>query len=68
MVKLDDSYKLVDALEPLGVPSLLACEEVKIEGPVRFGESVVLKGSVSFSAEDGEPKAIPGGVYSDGSF
>ena len=68
VVKLDDSYKLVDALEPLGVPSLLACEEVKIEGPVRFGESVVLKGSVSFSAEDGEPKAIPGGVYSDGSF
>lgn len=68
VVKLDDSYKLVDALEPLGVPSLVACEEVKIEGPVRFGEGVVLKGTVSFSAADGKPKNIRAGVYADGDF
>ncbi len=68
VVKLDDAYKLVDALEPLGVPSLAACDEVKIEGPMTFASGVVLRGKVSFSARAGEPKTVAPGVYADGDF
>lgn len=65
VVKLDDSYKLVDAIESLGVPSLAACEEVKIDGPVRFAEGVVLQGKVAFSAPAGELKTVSAGSYAD---
>ena len=65
VVKLDDSYKLVDAIESLGVPSLAGCEEVKIDGPVRFAEGVILKGKVAFSAPAGEVRTVPAGSYAD---
>jgi len=68
VVKLDDSYKLVDALDPLGVPSLAACDEVKVEGPVRFEDGVVLKGKVAFTAPAGAAKPVAAGTYVDGEF
>ncbi len=68
VVKLDDSYKLVDAIGVLGAPSLEACEELKIEGPLRFADGVVLKGKVAFSASGSDPKTVLAGIYEDGEF
>jgi UTP--glucose-1-phosphate uridylyltransferase len=68
VVNLDDSYKLVDAIENLGTPCLAGCEEVKVDGPVVFEEGVVLKGRVAFKAGDGAPKSVAAGVYEDGEF
>jgi UTP--glucose-1-phosphate uridylyltransferase/phosphoglucomutase len=68
VVKLDDSYKLVDAIESLGVPSLAACDEVKVEGPLRFADGVVLKGRVAFSSPAGDLRTVPAGTYVDGVF
>lgn len=68
VVKLDDSYKLVDAIESLGVPSLAACDEVKVEGPLRFADGVVLKGRVAFSSPAGDFRTVPAGTYVDGVF
>ena len=68
VVKLDDSYKLVDAIESLGVPSLAGCDEVRIDGPLRFAEGVVLRGKVAFSSPPGEPRTVPAGTYVDGEF
>ena len=68
VVKLDDSYKLVDAIESLGVPSLAACEELRVDGPLRFGDGVVLHGKVAFIAPAGAVGTVPAGVYQDGEF
>jgi hypothetical protein len=65
VVKLDDSYKLVDAIESLGTPSLAECDEVRIDGPLRFGDGVVLKGNVAFSSPAGEIKTVAPGTYVD---
>merc|ERR1712048_1203028 len=38
-IKLDDMYKFVDSLDtmiPNGVPSLIGCNSLKIEGPIEF--------------------------------
>ena len=66
VVKLDDSYKMVDAIETLGTPSLAACQEVSIAGPLSFADGVVLKGKVAFTAT--APRVIPAGTYQDGEF
>lgn len=68
VVKLDDSYKLVDALESLGAPSLAACDELQVDGPLRFSDGVVLRGKVAFSAPAGAVRPVPAGVYEDGEF
>ena len=68
VVKLDDSYKLVDAIESLGVPSLAACDEVGINGPLRFADGVVLQGKVAFCSSAGEIKTVAPGTYVDGEF
>ncbi len=66
VVKLDDSYKLVDAIEGLGTPCLEGCEEISVSGPLSFAEGVVLKGKVGFKAS--EPRVVAAGVYQDGEF
>lgn len=68
VVNLDDSYKLVDSLEALGVPSLAGCQEVRVEGPVSFDDGVILKGKVAFVAPVGGVKSVASGIYSDGEF
>jgi UTP--glucose-1-phosphate uridylyltransferase len=68
VVKLDDSYKLVDAIEHLGTPSLADCEEVSITGPLAFENGVVLRRKVAFSATSGETKVVRSGTYADGEF
>lgn len=58
VIKLSDHYKLVDQMEarfPYGAPSLIACQTLKIDGDVRFGKDVVVKGEVSLSNDrDGQ--------------
>jgi UTP--glucose-1-phosphate uridylyltransferase len=68
VVKLDDSYKLVDAIESLGAPSLAECDELRIDGPLRFADGVVLKGEVAFSSTTGEIRTVAPGTYVDGEF
>merc|ERR1712146_243985 len=50
-IKLDDAYKFVDAMDaliPNGVPSLIGCDSMKIEGKVVFEAGVVVQGAVTF--------------------
>merc|ERR1711879_355075 len=52
LVKLDDRYKFVDAMEtiiPNGVPSLKFCTKLVIKGPVEFAAGVTLKGEVTIA-------------------
>merc|ERR1740138_908026 len=49
-IKLDGMYKFVDAMDkliPNGVPSLIGCSKLVIEGEVTFDASVVIKGEVT---------------------
>merc|ERR1711959_180601 len=51
IVKLDDAYKFVDAMDtliPNGFPSLIGCTSMKIEGKLVFEKDVVIKGDVKF--------------------
>ena len=68
VVNLDDSYKLVDAIESLGTPSMVGCVELKIEGPLRFADGVTLYGKVAFSSPAGEIRTVAPGTYVDGEF
>merc|ERR1711862_715353 len=50
-IKLDGAYKFVDAMDtliPNGVPSLINCFKLVIEGEVEFAADVVVKGAVTF--------------------
>jgi len=65
-VKLDDLYKFVDAMDtliPNGVPSLVGCTSMKIEGSLEFAAGVVVKGDVKFVNKNSEKKTIAAGVY-----
>jgi UDP-N-acetylglucosamine pyrophosphorylase len=64
-ISLSDEYKLVDQLEPLGVPSLLCCRSLKVTGLVHFAEGVVIKGDVIVVNVAAERKSLPAGVYKD---
>jgi|EP00427_Karlodinium_veneficum_P007982 UDP-N-acetylglucosamine pyrophosphorylase len=62
LVKLDDSYKFVDALEkliPNGAPSLKECTSLKVEGSMEFEAGVVIKGDVKFTGSG----KVSAGVY-----
>merc|ERR1712194_990626 len=62
-IKLDGMYKFVDAMDkmiPNGVPSLLECNSLVIEGEVEFAAGVVLKGDVKIKSGGGK-KVIASG-------
>ncbi|MFT4177496.1 MAG: UTP--glucose-1-phosphate uridylyltransferase [Luteolibacter sp.] len=65
IISLSDDYKLVDQLEPLGVPSLLKCRTLKVTGPVRFEKGVVIEGDVTVSNASSDRKIVPAGTYKD---
>ncbi len=68
MVKLSDHYKLVDQLEPLvsgGVPSLVRCASLTVEGKMEFEPSVEIVGDVKFVARGEGTKKVPSGRYQD---
>lgn len=64
-VILSDDYKLVDQLEELGVPSLIECRSLKIRGPIRFAQGVVIEGEVEFENTSMERMTVPPGIYKD---
>jgi UTP--glucose-1-phosphate uridylyltransferase len=67
-ISLSGEYKLVDALEPLGVPSLIKCDSLKVNGLVTFEDGVVIEGDVVFENTAAECKVIAAGTYSTGSY
>lgn len=67
-ISLSGEYKLVDSLEPLGVPSLIKCDSLKVSGPIHFEDGVVIEGDVAFENHQAQRKAIPAGIYINGSF
>jgi UTP--glucose-1-phosphate uridylyltransferase len=64
-IVLSDDYKLVDQLDPLGVPSLLKCRSLRISGPVHFDEGVVIEGDVEIKNTTPERMIVSAGVYKD---
>ena len=67
IVTLDSDYfKLLRDFEarfPDGPPSLVECERLEVEGDVRFGAGVVVRGSVQVTG----PRVIEDGTILDGS-
>jgi UTP--glucose-1-phosphate uridylyltransferase len=71
VVSLDpDFFKVMrdfDARFPAGPPSLIDCERLVVEGDVRFGAGVVVRGDVTLRQEGDEPLSIAdGAVLEDG--
>jgi UTP--glucose-1-phosphate uridylyltransferase len=70
VVDLDDDYfKLLadfDARFPAGAPSLVACERLSVEGDVRFGHDVVVRGVVRVAAEGDGQREIEDGTVLEG--
>lgn len=64
-VRLSEEYKLVDSLDDLGVPSLLECKTLVIEGPVTLDDGVIISGDVKIRNSSGERRGLPSGRYQD---
>lgn len=67
-ISLSGEYKMVDSLEPLGVPSLIDCKSLKISGLLHFEPGVVIQGDVAFENTNAERKVVHAGIYKDGSY
>ncbi len=68
VVKLSDNYKLIDQFEPLiaaGVPSLIGCKSLAIEGKLAFDPDVEIVGDVKLVGHGSEVKTIRSGSYRD---
>merc|ERR1719161_3282559 len=68
LVKLDDRYKFVDAMDtiiPNGVPSLKGCKKLVIKGECEFAAGVIVKGEVTFNNAGEGKKIIGAGTYED---
>merc|ERR1711933_43950 len=66
IVKLDDRYKFVDAMDtiiPNGVPSLKNCNKLTIKGEIEFAADVVCKGECTFINISDSKKTVPTGAY-----
>ncbi|HEY2123666.1 MAG TPA: UTP--glucose-1-phosphate uridylyltransferase, partial [Chthoniobacterales bacterium] len=67
-VKLSDNYKLVDQFETLiagGIPSLVGCKSLTVEGKLAFDPDVEIVGDVKFSGQGPVTKRIRSGCYKD---
>jgi UDP-N-acetylglucosamine pyrophosphorylase len=64
-VVMDDHYKLVDSIEGIGMPSLIDCTRLEIQGPVTFAEGVVIQGKVRIENNGTSPAAVAPGIYRD---
>ncbi len=67
-ITLSSEYKLVDSLESLGLPSLIDCKSLKVDGLIGFQEDVVVIGDVVFSNPQAQRKIISAGVYENEEF
>ena len=70
LIHLDDRYyQLIGDMQvrfPHGAPSLLHCTELRVDGDVRFGKEVVVKGKVDLQSTNGQPLLIPDGAVLEG--
>jgi UTP--glucose-1-phosphate uridylyltransferase len=65
VVELSDEFKLLrdfDERFPAGPPSLIDAERLEVEGDVRFGADVVVRGRVRVEG----PESIPDGAVLEG--
>jgi len=60
-----DDYKLVDQNDALGIPSLINCRSLTIQGLVHFEPGVILQGDVTFVHTDEMPRSVKADVYKD---
>jgi UTP--glucose-1-phosphate uridylyltransferase len=71
IIELDNRYyRHIDQLKARfsrGVPSLVGCEKLVVEGDVRFGGNVVVKGAVRVTNTSGRQLSIPDGTQLEGS-
>lgn len=67
-ISLSAEYKLVDALDELGVPSLIRCDSLKISGLISFEPGVTIEGNVVFQHANPRRKRIAAGIYRNGSY
>mmetsp|Transcript_115878 Transcript_115878/g.328402 ORF Transcript_115878/g.328402 Transcript_115878/m.328402 type:complete len:235 (-) Transcript_115878:39-743(-) len=61
-IRLDGRYKFVDAMEkmvPHGVPSLVNCKKLVIDGDITFDSRVILRGNVTIKGKG----TLRAGVY-----
>lgn len=69
LVNLDpEHYRVLAQFEarfPTGMPSLIGCESLRVEGSVRFDSGVVLEGRTLFRNTQPEPARVERGVYRD---
>jgi UDP-N-acetylglucosamine pyrophosphorylase len=69
IISLDNSfYASADQLNlatQFGVPSLLNCKKLQIEGPVAFNERTIFQGSVVVRNSSKRIKDLPAGKYND---
>ncbi len=69
-IQLDSAYyKNIDQFEarfPKGAPSLLECEDLKVEGDVVFGQNVRLRGRVVIRNNTGQPAHVEDGSVLEG--
>eukprot|EP00928_Gymnodinium_smaydae_P020925 TRINITY_DN180_c0_g3_i1.p1 TRINITY_DN180_c0_g3~~TRINITY_DN180_c0_g3_i1.p1 ORF type:complete len:517 (+),score=102.62 TRINITY_DN180_c0_g3_i1:120-1670(+) len=66
LVKLDDRYKFVDAMDtliPNGVPSLKECSKLTVKGEVEFAAGIEIVGEVTISNKSDGKKVVPAGKY-----
>ncbi len=70
VIELDPRYyRHIDRMKARfsrGVPSLVACEELVVEGDVLFGGNVVMKGIVRITNKSGRQMSIPDGRVLEG--
>jgi UTP--glucose-1-phosphate uridylyltransferase len=64
-VIMDDHYKLVDSIEGIGMPSLIDCTRLEIQGPLTFAEGVIIQGKVRLENPTTTPAQVPPGTYRD---
>ncbi|MFV0337582.1 MAG: UTP--glucose-1-phosphate uridylyltransferase [Chthoniobacterales bacterium] len=71
VVKLDDTYKLVDQLEQAvesEVPSLRKCKSLEVSGPVFFESGSIFEGEIKIINPSSERKKLPAKTYTDGTY
>jgi UTP--glucose-1-phosphate uridylyltransferase len=65
-IDLDDGYyKTIDQLKEHfahGIPSLIDCKSLRVEGDIHFGRRVVIKGDVSIISHSSGKVSIPDGM------
>jgi UTP--glucose-1-phosphate uridylyltransferase len=72
VVRLDSEYyKIVTDLEsrlPYGVPSLMYCQRLVVEGDIKFGRNIVLQGDVRLVNESDRQATTPDGAIISGTW